>query len=231
MTMTVLHMVPSSGGAREAVQDEITDQMDGQPDESGHEPVVEAETRGDDPPLLTRDDLFEALDNRRRRYTIHYLQECGDDGPVDLSEISTQVAAWELDEDPGQIAYSDRKNVHTALYQFHAPKLDNLGLVDYNKRKGTVELTEHGEGLWVDISCGEADGEHSWRVAAAVGGGGLVALALATWLALPNAGAAVLVPLTIALLIGFGGGAWYADSRTPSRSVVEEQLPTTASDD
>lgn len=224
-------MVPSSGGAREAVQGEITDQRDGESGGSGPEPVVETGTRGDEPPPLTRDDLFEALDNRRRRYTIHYLQECGDDGPVDLSEISTQVAAWELDEDPGQIAYSDRKNVHTALYQFHAPKLDNLGLVDYDKRKGTVELTDHGEDLWVDISCGEADEERSWRVAAVVGGGGLVALALATRFALPNAGAAAILPLTVALLVGFGGGAWYADSRTPPRSVVEEQLPTTGFDD
>jgi hypothetical protein len=218
-------MVSSPGGARQAIDAGVSDQVSEEPE--GPSPVVDAETRGS----LTRDDLFEALDNRRRRYTIHYLQECDETGPVDLSDVSTQVAAWELEEDPDQIGYSDRKNVHTALYQFHAPKLDNLGLVEYNKRRGTITLTDHGEQLWVDISCGETDGERSRHVPVVIAGGGLVALALATQLALPNAGLAAAVPIVVALSVGFAGGAWYADSRPGARSVVEEHLPTAAADD
>jgi hypothetical protein len=222
-------MVSSSGGARRTVQENVADQVDDDQAATDQTPVVEVGP-ADDEPSLTRDDLFEALDNRRRRYTIHYLQECDGDGPADLSDVSTQVAAWELDEDPDQIGYSDRKNVHTALYQFHAPKLDTLGLVEYNKRRGTIELTDHGERLWVDISCETDDRERPRHVPVALAGGAL-ALALATWLALPTAGPTVVVPLLVALGVGFAGGAWYADSRPGARSVVEEHLPTTVDDD
>lgn len=95
----------------------------------------------------TRDDVFEALSNRRRRYALHHLKQLDTDEPVDLSDISTQVAAWELGSDPQNISYDDRKNVHTSLYQFHAPKMDDLGLINYDKRGGTVELTEYGQEL------------------------------------------------------------------------------------
>ncbi|MFB6167905.1 MAG: hypothetical protein ABEJ43_03560 [Haloferacaceae archaeon] len=212
----------SSGGVSQTVQEERTTDQAGE----GPEPVVESDASGP----LTRDDLFEALDNRRRRYTIHYLQERGDDAPVDLSDVSTQVAAWELEEDPDQIGYSDRKNVHTALYQFHAPKLDDLGLVEYNKRRGAIELTAHGERLGVDINCDEPDQERSRHVPAALGGC-LAALALATWLAVPAAWPAVLLPLVVASAVGFGAGAWYTDSQSGAQTVVEEHLPTTVTDD
>ncbi|WP_416838124.1 hypothetical protein [Haloferax sp. DFSO52] len=95
----------------------------------------------------TRDDVFEALSNRRRRYALHHLKQIDSGGPVELSDVSTQVAAWELGSEPGSLSYGDRKNVHTSLYQFHAPKMDELGLIHYDQRRGTVELTEYGQEL------------------------------------------------------------------------------------
>ncbi|ELZ95314.1 hypothetical protein C440_09557 [Haloferax mucosum ATCC BAA-1512] len=95
----------------------------------------------------TRDDVFEALSNRRRRYALHYLKQLDADGPVELSAVSAQVAAWERGTDPQQLSYDDRKNVHTALYQFHAPKMDELGLINYDTCRGTVELTDAGREL------------------------------------------------------------------------------------
>jgi hypothetical protein len=93
----------------------------------------------------TADDVYEALSNRRRRYALHHLKQLDAEEPIDLAEISTQVAAWETGHDPETLGYDDRKNVHTSLYQFHAPKMDDLGLVNYDRSRGTVELTEHGE--------------------------------------------------------------------------------------
>lgn len=174
----------------------------------------------------TRDDLFEALDNRRRRYTLHYLQRHEGEEPVDVSEISTQVAAWELDAAPEQIGYSDRKNVHTALYQFHAPKLDSLGLIDYDERCGTAELTEPGERLWVDIGWDERDDEvRAPQVGAVLGVSSVGLIAVAAQLSLPDLGA-LAVPLAAALLVGFWVGTrWTTDDSDPDGVVAEHPPP------
>jgi hypothetical protein len=88
---------------------------------------------------LSRDDLFEVLSNRRRRYVLHYL--CRRDGEaVELSDLVTQVAAWENGTDPEQLSYDDRKSVHISLYQHHVPKMDEAGVVEYDQRSGVVEL-------------------------------------------------------------------------------------------
>lgn len=99
----------------------------------------------------SREELLEAIHNRRRRYALHYLQRHGGTGPVDLADVSRQVAAWERGIEPDVIRYNDRKNVHTSLYQFHAPKLADLGLVEYDRRSSTIELTKYGRNLRLDL--------------------------------------------------------------------------------
>jgi hypothetical protein len=181
---------------------------------------------GDGSDAPTRDDLFEALDNRRRRYTLHYLQRHEGEEPVDVSEISTQVAAWELDTDPGKIGYSDRKNVHTALYQFHAPKLDDLGLVDYDKRCGTAELTDAGDGLWVDIGWDDDDGrDRSRRIPAAVGLTGVGFIAVAAQLSLLGTGVLAVLLTAAALLVGYWAGRQQADDSRDRAAVVVAHPP------
>jgi hypothetical protein len=83
------------------------------------------------------------LGNRRRRYALHCLKQ-QDDGVVEMGDLSTQVAAWERGIEPEEVSYDERKTVHTSLYQHHAPKLDESGLVEYDSRSGRVELTEAG---------------------------------------------------------------------------------------
>lgn len=107
------------------------------------------ETDDDDRP--SRETLLEAVNNRRRRYALHYLQVYAEREPVDLADVSRQVAAWERGVDTDVISYEQRKNVHTSLYQFHAPKLDKIGLIEYHKRRSTVQLTEYGENLNLEI--------------------------------------------------------------------------------
>jgi hypothetical protein len=93
---------------------------------------------------IDHDELFEVLSNQRRRFAIHYLKQRPDER-VEMGELSRQVAAWELEVDPEQLSYEDRKTVHTALYQHHAPKLDEAGMVEYDASRGEVGLTETGE--------------------------------------------------------------------------------------
>jgi hypothetical protein len=65
----------------------------------------------------------------------------GRDEPVELGDVAEQVAAWEYDTDISQVSYDERKRVYTALQQSHLPKMDDVGVVDFDKNRGVVEPT------------------------------------------------------------------------------------------
>ncbi|GGN22768.1 DUF7344 domain-containing protein [Halarchaeum nitratireducens] len=89
---------------------------------------------------LTEDDLFEVLSNRRRRYAVHALKD--EEEGATIGDVAEQVAAWEYDTEVEAVSYDERKRVYTALQQSHLPKMDEAGVVDYDKDRGTVEPTE-----------------------------------------------------------------------------------------
>ena len=89
---------------------------------------------------LARDDVYEVLSNRRRRFVIHYLQR---NGPrAALGTLAEHVAAWEDGIDVAAVGSDARKNVYTSLQQFHLPKMEKLDLVVFDQRDAEVELTE-----------------------------------------------------------------------------------------
>lgn len=92
---------------------------------------------------ITADAFFELLSNRRRRYTLHCLEQAS--GPVELGDLARQVAAWEEDKAVDAVSASERKNVYTSLQQFHLPKLDEKRLVAFDDREGVVELGSAAE--------------------------------------------------------------------------------------
>jgi predicted house-cleaning noncanonical NTP pyrophosphatase (MazG superfamily) len=89
---------------------------------------------------LTRDEIFEMLSNRRRRFVIQYLKNEEEAGT--LSDIAEHVAAWENDSTVTDISASERKTVYSSLQQFHLPKMDETGVVEFDRRAGVVELTD-----------------------------------------------------------------------------------------
>jgi len=89
---------------------------------------------------LARDDVYEVLSNRRRRFVIHYLQRNGQRAA--LGTLAEHVAAWENDIDVAAVGSDARKNVYTSLQQFHLPKMADLDLVIFDQRAGEVELTD-----------------------------------------------------------------------------------------
>jgi len=95
--------------------------------------------------------LFGIFANRRRRFTLHYLLQCR--RPVDLGEIARQVAAWENRVTVDDVSYDQRRNVHTALRQTHLPHMERAGLIEYDSRETTVELTDDAEAfdIYMDI--------------------------------------------------------------------------------
>lgn len=86
------------------------------------------------------DRVYDVLSNRRRRQVLRLLDE-QPDTVADVPELASTIAAWESDiDDPKQVTYDDRKSVQAAIYQHHAPKMDEAGLVDYDKRAGRIHL-------------------------------------------------------------------------------------------
>jgi len=109
---------------------------------------------------LSKSDIFQLLQNERRRYVIQYLRRNG--GPVDLGELATQVAAWEYNCDCPDISKKQRKRVYTTLQQTHLPKLDDLGIVSYDPDAGTIDRTPQTDELtvYLEIVPGR---EFPWR--------------------------------------------------------------------
>lgn len=90
---------------------------------------------------FSRDAMLEVLSNQRRRFTIHYLKQQNGDH-ITVSELADRVASWENDKEIDELTHRERKRVRNALRQFHLPKMDDYGFIEYNSRRGTVTLTE-----------------------------------------------------------------------------------------
>lgn len=85
------------------------------------------------------------LRNDRRRLTIKALRER--DGSSTVRELSEEVAARETGENPPP--RKKRQSVYVSLHQTHLPKLDELGIVDYDGDSKAVTLQERVEEIEV----------------------------------------------------------------------------------
>lgn len=108
---------------------------------------------------ISGDEMYKMLANRRRRYAIHYLKEQG--GSVPLGLLAEQIGAWEQDSHPDELSSAERKTVYTALQQRHLPKMDDAGIVNFDKRAGVVEPTESLENIDIYAEIVEG-GEFPW---------------------------------------------------------------------
>ncbi|WP_207586793.1 DUF7344 domain-containing protein [Halomontanus rarus] len=102
---------------------------------------MEALTTSEKPEDLTADTILELLANRRRRYLLYALR--GHDDPIELSELAEQVAGWEHDVPPADVAKNEYKSVYVSSVQCHVPKLDDAGVVDHDEDNHTVILSEN----------------------------------------------------------------------------------------
>jgi hypothetical protein len=101
--------------------------------------------RGTSSEDISYDDCFDLLSNHRRRYALHYLKENGD--AATLGELSDQIAAWENDIEVDEVSYDERKRVYTSLQQVHLPRMDDMEVVEFDDREGTVEVGPVAEEL------------------------------------------------------------------------------------
>ena len=97
---------------------------------------------------FSTDDLFEILSNRRRRYVLWLLKRNSE--PIELGTLATQIAAWENGHELSGVTGSERKRTYTSLQQIHLVKMDDCGIIRFDKRSGTVEPTAALEEVTLD---------------------------------------------------------------------------------
>jgi DNA-binding transcriptional ArsR family regulator len=109
---------------------------------------------------LPLDVIFEILKNRRRRRVLHHLKE-QEDGSIDLGSLAEHVAALENDKSVAALTSGERKRVYVGLYQCHLPKMNDAGVVDFDRNRGTIEVGENADQLdeYLDV---DGEDETPW---------------------------------------------------------------------
>lgn len=80
-----------------------------------------------------------ALANERRRFVLYYLR---DEGEVGLEDVTEHVAAWELDTSPDALSDVTRRNVRVDLHHAQLPKLEDAGIIRYDRRHRSLSLRD-----------------------------------------------------------------------------------------
>ncbi len=144
---------------------------------------------------LSQDVVFDILSSPRRRYVLYYLRKT--DEPVKLTDLAEQVAAWENETTPEEITEQERKRVYVSLYQTHIPRLDEVGIVEYDKDTGEIELDEDAGHIDEYLMSSEEQVDWQWFYLAVAGLGavllGLTVLDIAFFSAIPETAAATVV--------------------------------------
>lgn len=95
----------------------------------------------DGPPIVidtetAHDEVFRALSNQRRRKALCVLVR--ESTPMDLDSLTGSVAETEVD-DGEEVPKELSTNVRMTLYHMHLPKLDELGLIEFDSEELVVE--------------------------------------------------------------------------------------------
>ncbi len=101
---------------------------------------------------FSHDTVLKVLSNQRRRFVLHFLKRRGKRS-VEVGDLAGQIAGWENEKPPDLLSYKERKRVQNALHQFHLPKLDDHGLIEYDSQRKTVTLTDAAadQDFYIDV--------------------------------------------------------------------------------
>ncbi len=87
---------------------------------------------------LDESQIHNVLRNDRRRAAIQYLRDTG--GSLTVDDLAEHIATLETGESPAP--RNVRKSVYVSLHQTHLPKLDDLGIVEYDQRSKELSLKD-----------------------------------------------------------------------------------------
>ncbi len=186
--------------------------------------VQQLDERGAEPATdVSEDELFDVLANQRRRFAVHLLKREADDS-IAIGDMAEQIAAWENGIDRAEITGNERKRVYTALQQSHLPKMDDAGVLEFNKDRGIVEPTPALTDIDVYMDVVEGK-EIPWSTYYLGLSGVAVALVGAVWL---GAWPFTLLPdmaWTVAIVVAFAFSAITHKYYTAEMKVGEPEEP------
>lgn len=126
--------------------------------------------------------IYDVLSNYRRRQMLQLLGAESDNSAA-IPDLASTIAAWEIDvDDPDAVSYDERKSVQSTIYQHHAPKMADAGLVEFDKRTSRLELTDRANRLGLGGDDADVDGsagdERKWMSSDAAAVTGVLAVAV-----------------------------------------------------
>ena len=167
-----------------------------------------------EPEELSLDLVFEILKNSRRREVIHHLREQEPGDRVSLGELAEHVAAIENDTTTDALTSSQRKRVYVGLYQCHLPKMDDMGVVDFNQDRGHVALAPQSECLTEYLDRPTEDAGVDWhRYYGAISAVGIAVLGLSLGAGLGSGVVLGLLGLVVATFAFCSACHWVTESR------------------
>ncbi|WP_435318198.1 DUF7344 domain-containing protein [Haloarchaeobius sp. TZWSO28] len=97
-------------------------------------------------------DIHQILSNSRRRETLRVLNRST--GSITLRDLSELIAAIESGETPAP--RNIRETVYISLHQTHLPKLDELGVLEYDCNRKLITLDEGAREVaqYMDVTTG-----------------------------------------------------------------------------
>lgn len=93
--------------------------------------------------VLELDEVFTALDHSRRRYLLYTL--VNERSEQTLSELATNIVAWERGKPIDEVTDGERRRVHVSLYHSHIPKLADLGILEYRESEDVIVRARNTE--------------------------------------------------------------------------------------
>lgn len=100
-------------------------------------------------------EFFRVVSSSRRRFVCLAVWD-SDRRKCELGELAVTLAARENDKHRDNVLSDERKRCYVGLYQTHLPTMDELGLVDYNSDRGTVEPGPNLEAVITEVRRVEA---------------------------------------------------------------------------
>ena len=85
-------------------------------------------------------DVFGQLSNDRRRVVIDSLSAA--DEPLSINDLTREITELEVGDDYNT---DERKRVYVGLHQCHLPSLDDAGLINVERDRREISLTERGK--------------------------------------------------------------------------------------
>lgn len=143
-------------------------------------------------------EIHDVLRNERRRLVLKHL--CLNGKYSTLRDLSEAVAEAESGESPAP--RNVRDSVYASLHQTHLPKLDSLGIVDYDIDRKRIELGDRANELTLYTGVVSGYGFAWYQYYLGVGVVALLGIIAAQLLSLPGLVTVGIAAVALAVLVG-----------------------------